>query len=226
MAARKCTAKFWLRAPDDRSVVAQPQTSQVAPPDSPATGIAHGTHRRKLWGLRWNDHCDAKCELDHLFARWVMSRSRARYLGTHGYSLIELMAVMAVVSVLLAIMLPRFAPALERTKVNSAASVLASDLQYAMSLAVRHRKPIAVITQSPQRYVIRERDDPTKVYRTRTLGSDSDFSLDEFTAAPASVYLYPNGVAMPNITYTLGLNGYQRRVRLTQAGQIRISRGP
>ncbi len=133
---------------------------------------------------------------------------------------------MAVVSVLLAILIPRFAPALERTKVNSAASVVASDLQYAMSLAVRHRKPIAVIAQSQQRYVIRERDDPTNVYRTRTLGNDSDFSLDEFTAAPASVYLFPNGVVIPSVTFTLGLNGYRRRVRLTQAGQIRILRGP
>jgi type II secretory pathway pseudopilin PulG len=137
------------------------------------------------------------------------------------------MSVMLVLSVLLAIVLPRIAPALERTKVNGAANVLASDLQYAQTLAVRHRRPMAVILQPASRqYIIRERDDATKVFRTRLMGSASDFSLDEFTATPASVYLYPNGIAVPDITFTLGLNGYRREVRMTRAGQIRIVRAP
>ncbi len=167
------------------------------------------------------------CELDHFLMRLVMPRSPARSLGAGGYSFIELMSVMLVLSVMFAIVLPRIAPALERTKVNGAANVLASDLQYAQTLAVRNRKPMAVILQPASRqYVIRERDDVTKVFRTRLMGSASDFSLDEFTATPGSVHLYPNGLAVPDITFTLGLNGYRREVRLTRAGQIRIVRAP
>ena len=54
------------------------------------------------------------------------------------------------------------------------------------------------------------------------LGPTSDFALDQFSATGSSVELFPNGVAGSSITLTLGLRGFQRQVRLTRAGQIRI----
>lgn len=104
--------------------------------------------------------------------------------------------------------------------------MLATDLRYAQMLAVRQRKPIAVLAfSSVKGYLIRERD-AAVVYRERFLGPESEFDLDSFTSSPTSVELFPNGVATTTTTYTLGLLGYQRQVRLTRAGQVRVVRVP
>ena len=147
----------------------------------------------------------------------------SRITRIDGYTLIEMVLVMVIAGILLAVGVARLAPALEHANVRAAANVVAGDLQYAQVLAVRYRKPISVIVASAtKQYLIRDRDDATKVYRTRLLGPDTDFGLDELTSSPTSVELFPNGIARETMVMTLGLNGFQRNVRLTRAGQIRI----
>ena len=155
----------------------------------------------------------------------IMRNSLPRHPASAGYSLFELVAVMAVMTLLMAIVIPVASPMLERSRVNGAANVLASDLQNAQALAVQHRTPIRVSMIAGPGYQIFERNTPATVYRTRTVGPNSEFRLDELTATNSTVDLFPNGVARATTTFTLGLNGYQRRVRLTRAGQIRILRG-
>ncbi len=150
-----------------------------------------------------------------------MRMSRIARIG--GYTLIEMVLVIAIAGILMAVGVVRLAPALMHANVRAAANVVAGDLQYAQNLAVRYHKPIAVVVASAtKQYLIRDRDDATNVYRTRLLGADTDFGLDELTASPTSVELFPNGVARETMIMTLGLNGFQRQVRLTRAGQIRI----
>lgn len=142
-----------------------------------------------------------------------------------GYSFIEMLTVIVVMAILMSITVISMAPKIKNGKVNNAANVVVGDLQYAQSLAVRHRRPMAVIIQPATRqYVIRERDNPSEVYRTRLLGQESEFSLDSLGASPTSVEFYPNGVARTTTTVTVGLDGYHREVKLTRAGQIRIVR--
>ncbi len=142
-----------------------------------------------------------------------------------GYTLIELVVVIVIAGILMSVGVVRLAPAVLHANVRAAANVVAGDLQYAQNLAVRYRKPIAVIVASAtKQYLIRDRDDATNVYRTRLLGPETDFGLDELTSWPTSVELFPNGVARETMVVTLGLGGFQREVRLTRAGQIRILR--
>ncbi len=149
----------------------------------------------------------------------------SRIASTTGYTLIEMVIVIVVAGIMMSVGVVRLAPALVHANVRAAANVVAGDLQYAQNLAVRYRKPIAVIVaSSTKQYLIRDRDDATNVYRTRLLGPESDFGLDELTSSPTSVELFPNGVARETMVMTLGLNGFQRQVRLTRAGQIRILR--
>ena len=150
-----------------------------------------------------------------------------RILGRQGYTLIETVTTLVVAGILTTVGIVLLGPAVEHAKVRSAANVVAGDLQYAQNLAVRERRPIAVLIDSPaKKIVIRDRDLVTKVYRTRLLGPGTAFSLDELAATSGSVDLYPNGVAGLTITLTLGLRGFQRRVKLSRAGQIRIIRVP
>ena len=142
-----------------------------------------------------------------------------------GYTLIEMVLVIVIAGIVTSFGVVRLAPALEHANVRAAANVVAGDLQYAQILAVRYRKPISVIVaSSTKQYLIRDRDDATNVYRTRLLGPDTDFGLDELTSSPTSVELFPNGVARETMVMTLGIDGFQRQVRLTRAGQIRILR--
>jgi prepilin-type N-terminal cleavage/methylation domain-containing protein len=150
-----------------------------------------------------------------------------RILGRQGYTMIETVTTLVVAGILTAVGVVFLAPAVEHGKVRSAANVVAGDLQFAQNLAVRERRPIAVLVDSAaKKIVIRDRDLVTKVYRTRLLGPGTAFSLDELTATSGSVQLFPNGVAGSTITVTLGLRGFARQVRLSRAGQIRIIRVP
>ncbi len=139
-----------------------------------------------------------------------------------GYTIIELAIVIVVFGVLLSLGYVRLAPALAHARVNRAATVVAADLQYAQLLAVRQRRPVAVIVDPALKsYLIRLRD-TSITFRSRFLGPDTEYRLDTLAANPASVVLFPNGVAAATTTVTLGLEGYFRRVRLTQAGLVRV----
>ena len=150
-----------------------------------------------------------------------------RSLPKQGFTMMEMAITLVVAGIITTVGIVAVAPAVEHAKVRSAANVVAGDLQYAQALAVRERRPISVLVDSASmQLVIRDRDLVTKVYRTRVLGPGTDFSLDQVSMTGGSVELFPNGVAGSTITVTLGLNGFQRRVRLTRAGQIRIIRTP
>ncbi len=150
-----------------------------------------------------------------------------RSLPDQGYTMIELATTLVVAGILTTVGIVAVRPAVEHAKVRAAANVVAGDLQYAQALAVRERRPISVVVDSTaMQLVIRDRDLVTKVYRTRVLGPGTDFSLDQLSVTGGSIQLFPNGVAGSTTTVTLGLNGFERRVRLSRAGQIRIIRTP
>ncbi len=149
-----------------------------------------------------------------------------RISSTTGYTLIELALVLAVMAILTVVAIVGLAPALQKGRVRSAASVVASDLQFAQLMAARQRKPVVVLINSGLKQVIvRDRQSPT-IFRTRELGADTEYQLDSLSASPSSAEIFPNGVARNMTMFTLGLNGYSKRVRLSRAGQIRILNAP
>jgi prepilin-type N-terminal cleavage/methylation domain-containing protein len=143
-----------------------------------------------------------------------------------GYSVIELLFVMVVLGILLTITYVKAGPALERARVRGAAGVLATDLQYAQALAARYRTPMVFTVDVAQKtYQIADRGG-ANVYRQRNFGTGGEYVLDQFTATPTAVEVLPNAVVAQSATYTLGLNGYQRRVTFSRAGQIRVATIP
>lgn len=143
-----------------------------------------------------------------------------------GYTVIEMLMVMIVISVLAAVAYTRAGPALERARVRGAASLLATDLQYAQTLAAQHRVPMVIsVDVTGKAYQIATRGGGT-VYRARDFGSGSEYALGEFSAAPVSVEVFPNSVVAQSATYTVGLNGYRRQVTFSRAGQIRVATIP
>jgi Tfp pilus assembly protein FimT len=141
-----------------------------------------------------------------------------------GYTLIELWIGVFMLGVLSMMSYTRMRPALEHARVNGAASIVASDLQYAQLLAARQRKPVVmVLNTTTKSYVIRDRANASLLYRTRYLGADTDNGLDALLVIPSTtIVVFPTGVTPATSTFTVGLKGYQRQVRFSRAGQVRV----
>ncbi len=169
--------------------------------------------------------------LPHMSLKWSRPSLRRHTrpsiaVRSAGFSMIELVIVLAVVGVLVSVAVFRSGSQLDRTKVQRAATMLVADLQYAQLQAVRLRTPVVLLVDGTTRgYLIRERDTPT-VHRERQLGSATDFDLDFLSANPGDVEFFPNGVAREGTLFTLRRRGYERQVRVTRAGQVRIQNGP
>jgi prepilin-type N-terminal cleavage/methylation domain-containing protein len=152
--------------------------------------------------------------------------------GTAGYTLVELAVVVVLLGIMSLVSYVRLGPTFERGKVNGAASVLAGDLAYSQMIAAKSRKPVVVIlTVATQQYIVRDRADASRVYRTRYLGSGTEYALNLMScsgcspASPPSLEVFPTGVSRATATFTLGLNGYTRQVKFTKAGQVRVIGG-
>jgi hypothetical protein len=110
--------------------------------------------------------------------------------------------------------------------VRGAASLLATDLQYAQVLAARYRTPMVVevdLTGKLYRIANLAR---TTVYRVRDFSDAGQYGLGSFSANPAAIQVFPNAIVDQSAEYTVGLNGYQRRVTFSRAGQVRVSPVP
>ena len=143
-----------------------------------------------------------------------------------GYTVVELLLVMIIIGVLAGITYARMAPTLERARVRGAASILAGDLQYAQVLAARQRIPVVIAVDAiALTYEIADR--AGTVYRTRDFGTAGEYDLTEVTATPASLEVFPNGVAAQSATFTLGAaGGFRQQVTFSRAGQIRVATLP
>ena len=154
----------------------------------------------------------------------MLGRSGRRH--DRGYTIIELLIVMAVMAILTGIAYIKVAPALGRARVRNAANVLAIDLQYAQLLAARFGEPMVLtVNTSTLEYQIGDRDADT-VFRTRRFGTPGDYELGQFTAAPATLELFPTSIVGQSATYTLGIAGFSRQITMSVAGQIRVQNAP
>jgi prepilin-type N-terminal cleavage/methylation domain-containing protein len=138
-----------------------------------------------------------------------------------GFTLVELVVVLAIMAILTSVAFWRLGPSIRRAKVHRSASTL-----YAQLVAARQRKPVVIIFSEPLKsYLIRDTDSAT-VFRERYLGQDTEFGLDLLEANPTTVEIFPNGVLRGAADFTVEINGYGRNVRISRAGQIRITRNP
>lgn len=140
-----------------------------------------------------------------------------------GFTLLEAVIVLVVLGIMTSVVIWRSGPAVTRAKVARAASVVAADLQYAQAMAARQRKPVAVVvTTATQAYVIRDAATAT-VFRERYLGANTDYGVESMTVTPSSTLeILPNGMPKQTTNFTVTLQGAQREVKITRAGQIRI----
>jgi prepilin-type N-terminal cleavage/methylation domain-containing protein len=143
-----------------------------------------------------------------------------------GFTIIELVMVLVVSSIMASYAILKIAPTLERARVRRSATMIATDLQYAQMLAARQRRPVVFIASEALRgYMIRDAASAT-VYREAYMGNDTELNLDQLTATPTTLEIFPNGVVRSAGNFIVRVNTVQRNVRITRAGQVRVTSVP
>jgi type II secretory pathway pseudopilin PulG len=135
--------------------------------------------------------------------------------------MIETMMVMAVISILLAMMVPKIGRTLQSVQVRRSASIVAGDLEAAFTMAARQRKPMRIAWPGGTVYTVADRTGGT-VRLSRRLNADSDLGtmVVNFSATPIDVF--PHGVASAPLTVTITSGASTRTIVLTTAGQVRV----
>ena len=132
-----------------------------------------------------------------------------------GFTLIETIIAIVIIGIILRAGLPAFSRTLRVGRVNSAAQVVAGDMDRAFATAARQRKPVRITwNNSAMQYTLTNRTSGT-VLLTRPLGTAGATSVT-FSVSPLDIF--PGGFASAALTVTLAEQDYTRHVRMTRAG--------
>jgi len=141
-----------------------------------------------------------------------------------GFTIFEAILVMLIIFVVVASLIPKVGQTLGHARVNRSANVIAAEFMLSQSLAARQRAPVILaVNASTLTLTISQTPPSTTVLRTYVFDITSDFKLGALSASPSSVQIMPNGTATATMLVTVGSTDYFHQVRLTQAGQVRIT---
>ena len=139
-----------------------------------------------------------------------------------GVTLIEIMVAVVVLAILAGAAAPLVSRHISHSRVNGAVHVVAGDLEQALSLAGRQRRPVRVTVNAAQRTLVIADRGTGQALTRHAFGPTSEYKVETLSSSPASVDILPHGVATASATLTVGIGGYTRSVTLTRGGQVRI----
>jgi prepilin-type N-terminal cleavage/methylation domain-containing protein len=142
-----------------------------------------------------------------------------------GFSIIELIAVMAILGIMASFAGPAFSRIVRHQRVNRAATVIAADLQNAFAVAARQRQPVRIqADQNTRSYQFIDRKSGA-ILRIRTFyGDTSEYRLSKLVFTPATIDVFPSGVSSAAIVIDLGNGDYNKQITASTAGFIRIKK--
>ena len=141
-----------------------------------------------------------------------------------GFTIFEAVLVILIIFVVVASLIPKVDQTLGHGRVNRSANVIAAEFLLSQSLAARQHAPVIVaVNASTLTLTISQPPPAGTVLRSYVFDITSDFKLAALSASPASVQVMPNGTASASMLVTVGGTDYYHQVRLTQAGQVRIT---
>lgn len=155
------------------------------------------------------------------------SRDAPRRPLRGGFSLIELLITITLVGLIALFTIPRFNKIVGEQHVSRAAQALANDMQMAVAIAQRDRKPIRIRWSADSAKLAITNRAMTNTYRQLLLSGSNNYSIrgSQVTMYPDNgiVEVYPNGLASDSISMTLTAStGYSKRVRMTRAGLVQV----
>jgi type II secretion system protein H len=141
-----------------------------------------------------------------------------------GFSIIELIAVVAILGIMASIVGPAMSRIVRHNRVNRATTVIASDLQNAFAVAARQRQPVRILADNATRsYQFVDRRTGA-VLRIRTFyGDTSEYRLDKLIFAPATIDVFPNGISSAPLQIDLANGDYAKQIKASTAGFVRVT---
>jgi type IV fimbrial biogenesis protein FimT len=153
----------------------------------------------------------------------LTSLARSDSANRAGFSLIEMLVTVSMLAIMVGMAAPNVSKDISHARVNGAAQVVAGDLEKALSLAGRQRRPVRVVVDGSAKEIrLLDRVSGTLISR-RHLGDVSDFKLYSVAGSPSTVDVLPHGVATATTIVTLSAGDYSRRVTMTRGGHVRVS---
>lgn len=153
------------------------------------------------------------------------SAGRQRKHAELGFTLVEMAFVFVVVGILTLMTVPRMRQVIRASQVNRSASIVASDLERAFTLAGRFRKPMRIsCTCGTGTYTVADLNGGTVRLR-RTLGQSSDMgtmTLAFEVPVAGTVDVFPSGVSTALLRVRITSGTSTRAVTLSTAGHVRI----
>jgi type II secretory pathway pseudopilin PulG len=140
--------------------------------------------------------------------------------GERGFTMVELALTFTIIAIMAAMMIPKFSQAMQATRVNRTAAIVAADLEQAFSLAARYRKPMRLsCTCGSATYTVADRTGGTVRLR-RQLG---DSELGNVTLAFSNtIDIFPSGISTLPDTVTITSGTSTKRIVVSTVGQVRI----
>ena len=145
----------------------------------------------------------------------------------HGFSMVELMIVLVLVSLVASISIRSVGDTIQRDRVQKAAAIVSTDLEQAFALAGRQRAPMRLLFDSAKRtFSVALRSDTTLKYRQRQFAI-GDLRLNYISVSRNTLDILPSGLSVDTLSLKLGIysrNGttYDRTIRMTRGGLVRI----
>lgn len=129
--------------------------------------------------------------------------------------------VVLIVAVVVGALTPSVVRQISHARVNRAASIVAADFMQAQSLAGRQRQPIRIVFDATN-LTMELTQQGGSTLTVRRFGPSSEFKLTTLSATVSPVLVLPSGMASSVVTVTVGASGYNRQIRMSRAGQVRI----
>jgi type IV fimbrial biogenesis protein FimU len=137
-----------------------------------------------------------------------------------GFTIIELMMVIALLGIFAIIAVPRVNVVIMHQRVNEAAVLVSQDLGRAVSAAATQRRPVRISVGDDQKsYLVTDAIGGDTLWQ-RTLAED-EFRGTNVSFSESPLDIFPTGFASAPLTVTLQSGNYSRSVSMSTAGWVR-----
>ena len=139
-----------------------------------------------------------------------------------GFSLVELLVIIMIVSVAMATTLPRIGAVTNQTKVQRANQALQQDVQQAWAIAARNRAPTKLVFSSSSMQLQITNLAGSMIYKRTSYGTGGSYGLTptELIMAPATITVFPNGLANDTVGFSIARSTYSKKFWVSKSGMV------